>query len=143
MSRVSRCPIAALPVDLARQPPTASRALQQPRLRRGLSGGSLDDEAGYASEDAIVRDERYAEAERRRRDPTIRVVLALSQGMPCVGARGAEPGIDLDQLRAAVNHLDVSELGLKLEQPRFARASGGSAPYRKEMKAGRPVMIGA
>lgn len=72
--------------------------LLKPRLARNQasppSGDGLDGEAADVSEDAVARDERQTEAERRCRDPAIAVVLPLSQRMACFGASVTEPGID-------------------------------------------------
>ena len=87
------------------------------------SGGGLETEAGDGSEDAVVGDERQAEANRCGRDPAIGVVLALSQSVARVGARGSKPGVDLDEFGSCVNDFDAPKLCLELEHARLAPAA--------------------
>lgn len=57
----------------------------------------LDQQARRVDEDSVVRDERHPKAEGGRRDPTIGVVVPLTQRMASPDALCSKSGVDLDQ----------------------------------------------
>jgi hypothetical protein len=98
-------------------PSDAGAGLRQ----RPATAEGLQFEAWHAAENSIVGDKRQAKPDRGCGDPAICVVRLMGQGMPRRSAVGAQLGVDEDELRSAVHHLNVGELALELDQP-------GSAP---------------
>src|SRR4029450_5082757 len=73
-------------------------------------------------ENAIVRDERDAEAERGGGDPAIGIVLPLAERVTNLHAVGAEARVGGDELVAGVDNFDSGDLGVELPQTLVAPA---------------------
>ena len=80
-------------------------------------------EAQGVLENAIVRDERDAEAERGGGDPAIGIVLPLAERVTNLHAVGAEARVGGDELVAGVDDFDSGDLGVELPQTRVAPAA--------------------
>lgn len=93
-------------------------------MRRRASGG-LERETGRVLEDAVVGDERDAEAERGGGDPSVGVVLALTEAVPDALAGDAKIGVEADQVTSGVHDFGPGDLDLHAPE-------AGGTPVSKE-----------
>jgi hypothetical protein len=115
----------------------------------------FENEAGDVAKDAVIRNQRDSEADRRRGDPSISVVLALAERVPDALAVNAQPSIGEHQLRSRVHGLGVPDSRFEFARPARSPAAPQGAARRRgaayrssvavwnEMEGGRPSMIGS